>query len=173
MRSASRPPTGQPKSSSVGSGWNLKAQRRQARGGLRPGSQRPEHHGAERGAQREQRHDWHPATICRRRDGRGGWRRRILAHPSQLAGDVADALPSAVGVLLEAAAQDVIEQRVRTANPLVRRRLAALDGGDHVQEVDPVEGLAAGQQLVEHASEREDVGTRVAAWPSICSGAMS
>ena len=56
----------------------------------------------------------------------------------------------------------MIEHRVRTANPLIRRRLAALDGGDHVQEVNPVEGFAAGEQLVEHASEREDVGTLVA-----------
>ena len=51
---------------------------------------------------------------------------------------------------------------MRAADLLVRRRLAALDRGDDVQEVDAVEGLAAGEQLVEHAAEREDVGALIA-----------
>src|SRR3954469_8160164 len=98
-------------------------------------------------------------------------RRRTSHHhdglfrcPLQLARDVPDFLPAPVWILLEAAAEDVIDQRTRR-----ERRdwcgFTAHDRGDRRDRGTTRKRLLPGEHFVQHAAEREDVRTSVAWLP--------
>ncbi len=86
----------------------------------------------------------------------------MIDHPAQLAGDVADALPAPLAILLETASQHVVEQRMRRLKRGDRRRLAPHDRRNHRDGDGALERLASREHLVEHATEGEDVGAVIA-----------
>src|SRR5205807_8831561 len=95
---------------------------------------------------------------------RGGQRRRhrMVDDPTQLPGDITHAVPALIRLLLEAAFQHVIEQRMRRLQRGDRRRLDALDRGNDREGAGALERLASREHLVEYAAERENVRAVIA-----------
>ena len=145
--------------SSVGAVVNLEAQRRKA-GGLRPGSQRREHHGAERGAAARAAPRLAPCGDLLPADsaGAGGAAGFSRTHRSS---------PVTSPMLCHRRSGSFSRQRRRMWSSIgCAPRSLSFGGGSllmmaaiTVSDVDALEGLAAGEHLVEHAAEREDVGT--------------
>ncbi len=85
----------------------------------------------------------------------------MLSQPSQRARDIANALPSFLGVLGETASQHVVEQRLGMQRG-DRRRLAVFDRRNRRQEVGAFERFPSCEHFVEDAAEGKDVGAMVA-----------
>ena len=86
----------------------------------------------------------------------------MIDNPAQLRGDVADALPARLAILLETAPHHVVEQRIGRLERGDRRWLAAHDCRNHSDRAGALECLPSREHLVEHRAEGEDVGTVIA-----------
>ncbi len=101
------------------------------------------------------------APSGRDRGGHAGLR-TLLRRSSELAPDVVRGLPALVGILGEARPDDPVERgRRHRLGGGDRRRLARHDRRDERRSARAGERLLPGRHLVEHVSEREDVGPRV------------
>ena len=89
-------------------------------------------------------------------------RRGLRLQVAKLVEHVARRLVAVARVLLQAAAENSRQMRRQVRAQLRNRRgLVAQDRGDHVHRARAVERTFAGQHLIEHDAEREDVGPRV------------
>ncbi len=86
----------------------------------------------------------------------------MIDDPTQLTGHVVDALPPSLAVLLQAAPQHVVEQRMCGLQRGNRRRFVAGDGGDHGDGAGTLERFPSSEDLVKDAAECKDVGAVIA-----------
>ncbi len=90
----------------------------------------------------------------------------LLARVLNLDSRVSDVMQAVAGIFTQATTQqadDAIGKRRRKCSPV---RLALEDGGHDVGRRLPGKGPPAGKHLIEHASERPDVGTSVDGQPA-------
>ena len=86
----------------------------------------------------------------------------MIDNPSQLSGDISNAVPSQLGIFLEASHNHVLEllrdERLLFPN---RRRLALENRRGQARRALAVERLRAGEHFIEDGAKRENVGPGV------------